>query len=102
MHRHYSYLTASLDGLISCKCYGEGLLEIKCPYKFRDFDPTEVRDASFYLQQNIDGEVCLSQTNNYYSQVQGQLEVCDKQYCDFVCWTKRGFMSKEYFMIDRF
>lgn len=49
-----------------------------------------MRDTSFYLQQNVDGEVHLSQTPNYYSQVQGQLEVCDKQYCDFVCWTNKG------------
>ena len=49
-----------------------------------------MRDTSFYLKQNIGGEVRLSQTHNYYSQVQGQLEVCDKQYCDFVCWTNKG------------
>ena len=60
----------------------------------QDFDPTEVRDTSIYLQQNVDSEIRLSQTHNYYSQVKGQLEVCDKQYCDFMCWTNQGIHVK--------
>ena len=99
VHRHYSYPAASPD-LISCKCCGEGLLEIKCPYKYRDFDPTEVRDTSFYLQWNVDGEVRLSQTHNYYSQVRGQLEVCDKKYCDFMYWSNKG-IQVEIILRDR-
>lgn len=28
----YPFIAASPDGLISCRCCGKGLLEIKCPY----------------------------------------------------------------------
>lgn len=30
------YLAASPDGVFSCDCCGTGLLEIKCPYKYRE------------------------------------------------------------------
>lgn len=30
------YLAASPDGVFSCDCCGTGVLEIKCPYKYRE------------------------------------------------------------------
>ena len=29
----------------------------------------------------------ISTSHAYYYQLQGQLELCDRLYCDFVCWT---------------
>ena len=49
----------SPDGLISCDCYGDGLIEIKCPYKHRDKHPHEVQDPQFCLQYE-DGRKCLT------------------------------------------
>ena len=37
----FPHLGASPDGLISCKCCGLGLLEIKCPYSIRHTNPDE-------------------------------------------------------------
>ena len=34
LNTEYLYLGATPDGFISCSCCGEGLLEIKCPYKY--------------------------------------------------------------------
>lgn len=31
----FPYLGASPDGIVSCQCHGNGLLEIKCPYKYQ-------------------------------------------------------------------
>ena len=36
------HLGATPDGLVSCLCCGDGLLEIKCPYSIRDCDPQKV------------------------------------------------------------
>ena len=36
LHDSYPYFGASPDGFVSCDCCGEGVLEIKCPHKFRD------------------------------------------------------------------
>ena len=44
---HYPHLGASPDGLISCSCCNDGLLEIKCPYSFRYEDPTQVKEDKF-------------------------------------------------------
>ena len=32
----YPYLRASPDGVITCNCCGEGILEIKCPWTSRE------------------------------------------------------------------
>ena len=34
--------------------------------------------------------MCLSRAHEYYDQVQGQLAVCEVEYCDFICWTPCG------------
>ena len=84
----FPHLGASPDGLISCDCCGEDLIEIKCPYKHRDKHPHEVQDSQFCLQDE-DGRKCLNNRHAYYYKVQGQLGVCELEYCDFTCWTKR-------------
>lgn len=76
------HLGASTDGLISCSCCGLGVLEIKCPYSAKDTIPTSVT----YIEA-IDGEFKLSKKHDYYYQIQGQMAVLERSYCDFVCWT---------------
>ena len=86
----HPFIAASPGGLVSCSYCGEGLLEIKCPYKHKDIHPTIISNTSFYLKF-INGELkLLQETHNYYYQVQGQMAVWKNQYCDFVCWTTRG------------
>ena len=39
----------------------------------------------------------LNTTHKYYIQIQGQLAICDKQFCDFVVWTAKGlFIQRIY------
>ena len=85
----YPFLGASPDGNVCCSCCGEGLLEIKCPYSIRDRDPATVTGGDFYLKVT-EGCLQLSRKHNYYFQVQGQLALCNRSYCDFVCWTPHG------------
>lgn len=63
---------------------------MKCPYKYRDKSPQDVQDPLFYLQPDKVGKLHLSHSHEYYYQVQGQLSVCEKDFCDFVCWTPKG------------
>ena len=56
----FLHLRASPDCLISCKCCGEGLLEIKCPYKFQEQDPTTVVDSKFCLQPDDHQDIYTS------------------------------------------
>lgn len=80
------HLGASPDGLISCKCCGPGLLEIKCPFSVRDTIPTSIG----YIKTADDGVLRLCENHNYYFQIQGQMAIFDRSYCDFVCWTPCG------------
>ena len=75
---------------VSCTCCGKGVIEIKCPYSIRDSVPAAAVDtANFYLEHS-EGGIMLSTTHAYYYQIQGQLAICDRPYCDFVCWTTCG------------
>ena len=99
----YPFLGATPDGVVSCDCCGSGLLEVKCPYKYRDINPSDIADVNFYLQAQPDGTRVLNQTHEYYYQVQGQMAIWNKEYCDFVCWTSKGHVvtriqyDKEFF-----
>jgi len=87
----YPYLGASPDGIITCKCCGTWLLEIKCQYSGRNSHPDVLHsDHNSFL--NSTG---LIHTHKYYTQIQGQLLLCDKQYCDFVVWTTKRSHNRE-------
>ena len=86
----FPHLGASPDATVNCECCGTGVVEIKCPFKHRDVHPHNVTDPGFYLVRSDDNELHLSQEHDYYYQVQGQLAVCNVDYCDFVCWTPLG------------
>ena len=88
----YPHLGASPDGRITCDCCGMGILEIKCPYKYRDCIPTDIDDPAFCIQRTPDG-LMLNSNHQYYYQVQLQLVLCEVSYCDFVVWTPKGIVN---------
>ena len=94
----YPHLGASPDGNVSCTCCGTGLLEIKCPYTGRNSHPDTLRSVnkSFLNSQG------LVRTHKYYTQVQGQLLLCEKQHCDFVVWTTEGLLTERVYIDVRF
>ena len=88
-------MAASPDGLIlDCSDSNNpcGLLEIKCP--FRGIKASlvdlctkpEFEPSTFFLKYN-EGKFHLKTTHNYYYQVQGQLYITGRPWCDFVVWT---------------
>ena len=79
----YPYLGASPDGLVTCACCGNGLLEVKCPYSVHQSPPT----CAAYLHASENGGYSLSRDHEYYFQIQGQMGITERPYCDFVCWT---------------
>lgn len=89
----YPHLGASPDGLIDCSCCGEGLLEIKCPYSVRSDHPKDViGKPGFFMKTGG-----LSRTHRYYTQVQGQLAISNRNYCDFVVWTPKGLILERIY-----
>ncbi|XP_047140341.1 uncharacterized protein LOC124815619 [Hydra vulgaris] len=79
----YPYLGASPDGIIQCTCHNKGLVEIKCPYKYREGLNGWKEDKDFPVCENGD----LKTSHKYYTQIQGQMMILDVEVCDFFIWT---------------
>ena len=79
------FLGASPDSFVSCDCCGDGIVEVKCPQSVSS-KPT-VHSAECLTTDEM-GNVHLKRSHNYYAQVQGQLGVCNKPYCDFVVYSE--------------
>lgn len=62
-----------------------GFAEIKCPYKYQDvtFDQAAT-NSDLMLFKEADGRLAL------ICQVQRQIEIRDRKWCDFIVYTKRG------------
>ncbi|XP_067664988.1 uncharacterized protein [Haliotis asinina] len=86
----FPHLGASPDSWVECMCCGVGVVEVKCP--FPALRPRSTSKCSFhFLNPHQKAMPCcpssLPRDHVYYCQVQGQIAVCDVQYCDFVCWS---------------
>ena len=79
------YLGASPDGLVDCKCHGQGLLEIKCPSKHRSNLKNYFKDKKCPIEETAQK---MKPTHEYYYQVQMQMMVTKRDYCDFFVWSK--------------
>jgi len=81
----FPFLGATPDSLVSCECCGDGCVEVKCPYCATKEDFSEPRKV-FCLEKYND-TLRLKRTHPYFYQIQAQMFVCGKEYCDFVVWT---------------
>ena len=70
---------------------GKGGLEIKCPYSIANAIPS-LQNLSFLTQSN--GQVTLKQNYKYFAQVQGQMAITKRKWCQFLVYTKKGFISR--------
>ncbi|GFR09310.1 yqaJ domain-containing protein [Trichonephila clavata] len=79
------YLCTSPDGLIR----SDGLLEIKCPYSAKNSKNLKEFCASnkkYGLTIHDDGSIHLPSTHKFYYQIQGQLNITNRQWCDLFLW----------------
>ena len=90
IHTSYPHLGASPDGVISCNCCGNGVLEVKCPYNARQLSLEEATDSIDCLEVDDGGALHLMKTHPYYYQVQAQMHISQAVYADFVVWTLKG------------
>ena len=85
IHPEHDWLGASPDGLIN----NDGVIEIKCPFGLRDKKEPEFKTAG--------------QQPHYYAQMQIEMAVTGRKWCDFYQWAKHGDclerveFSKEWF-----
>ncbi|KAL5013934.1 hypothetical protein ScPMuIL_008204 [Solemya velum] len=94
----YPFLGATPDGVASCQCCGDVILEIKCPYCQRD---KSVSDEIDCLEEK-DGQLRLKRSHSYYYQVQCQLLLSNVECSDFVVWTQKDFFTERIKFDDMF
>ena len=78
----HPFIAASPDLIVSCRCHGKGLCEIKCPYIVRN-------KAPIHWEHIESGH--LSRKSPYFFQIQGQMEVTGLSYCDLFVYTAHGY-----------
>ena len=76
--RKYPFLGASPDGLITCDCHPKKIMEIKCPYSYREGLKNWQQDKNFPLDENHK----IKKNHQVYTQIQGQLAICNMDTCD--------------------
>jgi hypothetical protein len=86
----FAFMGASPDAFVSCTCCGNGVVEVKCPYKHRNATIDEYLTAKDSCFDVATSGLHLKTNHAYYYQVQAQLHVCDVKYCDFVLCTFPG------------
>jgi hypothetical protein len=98
--KDWGFLGASPDGLV-----GENkIIEIKCPYSARYLHPLDIPKniKTFYCSLDHDGKLKLNKKHNYFFQIQGQLFVTKRKYCDFIVWTPKGINVETIVADDQF
>ena len=99
------YLAASPDMLISCSCCGDGLLEVKCP-----MIPKCDTCSNFCTCSKPDYLSLLKDTNtlelkkftSYYGQVQGQMAITGRKWCDFFVYSVNGYFLQRIMFDEPF
>ena len=88
------WLAASPDRLVSDPLSedSQGLCEIKCPYSTRNLTPENACRIvpNFCCRLDADGSAILRKGHSYYYQIQGQMAITGRNWCDFVVYTPYG------------
>lgn len=88
---------------VSCGCCGPGLMECKCPYSIINDIPCESNLSYLHSVISESGEaVQLKKNHDYYFQVQGQMGVSGRKYCDFFVYTSHGYFLERIEFDDQF
>ena len=97
----YPYLACSPDGLVD----DDGLVEIKSLKLFKEHEIQKIiKNGSTVVSKDIlgrqcfeikDGKCVLKESHSYYHQIQLQLLVTERTYCDFVLYAADGPVSIE-------
>lgn len=94
----HSFLGASPDAVVYDPDTEDpfGLAEIKCPYSVRLITPAEAcshKDFCCTLETSTNAgqhQLKLKRKHKYYSQVQGQMGISKRKWCDFIIFTTKG------------
>ncbi|XP_065067609.1 uncharacterized protein LOC135693150 [Rhopilema esculentum] len=79
----YPFLGAFPDGLVTCSCHGLAVLEVKCPYKFKESLDGWQNDKNFPIDESLE----MKQDHKYYFQIQLQMDLCQAAFGYFFIYS---------------
>nr|CAH7766325.1 unnamed protein product [Callosobruchus chinensis] len=81
------YLGASPDGLIG----DSDIVEVKCPYKYRDVSLLDSIKSSkdYIIVSDEEGNITINREHEYFLQIQGQLALTKRKNAHLVIWTPK-------------
>lgn len=91
----HPFLGATPDGAVFDPSSPEepyGFLEVKCPYSQRERTPNEACNSPGFCctYDPTRNQVSLRKNHSYYCQVQGQMGIGERPWCDFIIFTNQG------------
>ena len=93
---HYPFLGSTPDGTVYNSTNVQqpfGFLEVKCPYSHRDCTPVEACSfLDFAVKRSmilVMAQFLICGKNKYFAQVQGQMAIGERLWCNFVVFTNR-------------
>lgn len=91
IHKKYQFLACSPDGLVN----DDGIVEIKCPYSIKDLNPKiAIRQGKLAYFSKLG---YLKTGHDYNYQIQGQLEITNKSWCDLLIYTSKGLYERRIY-----
>lgn len=97
------YLAASPDLLISCSCCGSGVAEFKCPLIPKcdiccGLCTCKLPSCLHY----VDDLLVMKHHHAYFAQIQGQMAITGRLYCDFFVYTVNGHFHERVLFDDSY
>lgn len=93
----HPYLGASPDGLVG----EDGLIEIKCLPSIAPMTFKEAIEAKKHIcLELVEEELRLKEKHEFYYQIQGQLQIAQREWCDLVVFTENDFLIHRVFRND--
>ena len=89
-----SFLGASPDGVIEIDGKYHKIIEIKCPYSFRDLSLEEACSKGGFYCTMEDGMLHLKKDHLYYYQIQGTMAIVGAVKCDLIVWTSKSIKKE--------
>ncbi|CAG9818817.1 unnamed protein product [Phaedon cochleariae] len=96
IHEKHQFIGGSPDGLVN----EDGIVEVKCPFSVKNFDVLEA--CRLGKIPYCDKSGCLKVVSDHYYQIQGLLQVTNRNWCDFVIYTFKGIKVERIHRNDRF
>ena len=103
--KEYPFLGASPDAVVYDPTFRDsfGLAEVKCPYSSKHLTPSQACEKKDFCSElkEVDGNqlVQLKRNHKYFFQIQGQMAVTGRSWCDFIIYTEKG-LAVERILFD--